>query len=83
MTFTEKTINATFTGSFISKGFIDTAVLLFKVPGCKREKALQYGHTNFNKGLDFIAKHKPGDKVKMVKIGSGVYAGYRLNGYEI
>ena len=82
--FERTTVMAKFVGSNVNRGFVDVVQLFFKVPSCKSIKMIQCigednpYRKNFAEGLLFIQSHNIGDKVELIKVGKGKYAGYEL-----
>ena len=76
--FEETTVRGTLIETHIEQGFFNAVMLYFKVPNSKKPKLIQFCASNYEDGLKFLETHKIGDKVDLIKVGKGVYAGYRL-----
>ena len=76
--FEETIVKGTLIEYHIEKGFMQAVMLYFKVPNSKKSKLIQYCAGNYDIGIKFLETHKVGDKVNLVKVGKGIYAGYRI-----
>ncbi len=76
--FEETIVKGTLLEIHIEQGFFNAVMLYFKVPNSKNAKLIQFCASNYDEGLRFIENHKVGDKVDLIKIGKGKYAGYRI-----
>lgn len=78
--FEEKPITATITAFASGTGFITWTAIIFKTPTrtTKNITANERQPELFNQIEAIKATKRPGDKIELIKVGSGKYAGYKL-----
>ncbi len=78
--FKETPITATITAYTNGTGFITWTAIIFKTPTrtIKQITANERQPELFNRIEAIKREKKPGDKIQLIKVGSGKYAGYKL-----